>query len=360
MLSLRTDASSTTVFVSAIFHYEHPRVAPDDEAGNRAGSRALLCYAIVALATGTLLPQVQAVGRWPSVLGSDRRSIRALRWVLRYVTDRNLWTASQLLFAVLMVSTFFVRTVAGATVIVGMVGIWCVRDSAVDAKLMMFSWSITCWIPFSMIGEQVRLLQDEERASRGVESQAEIYKSSPAGSMNRTNTRRAATECAPLLGRRQASYAIGIDGEPIERPSEHVGGTTLGIHNIAIVRAYRALRTSQLTFLQVLPQFLTSVVAACIFSLAGPTYDDDGSAPRRHRGPVDSTSWVFLFGAFASLGAAVAVRYIPAPESEERYVFDLVEGVPLPETDAEREDSTEPGPVLVQGADAPRRAARGA
>ena len=115
--------------MSAIWHREHPRAAADDEAGTRAGSRALLFYALVALGTGTLLPQLQAIGRWRSVLGSDRRWARPLRAGLRRLTDRNLWTASQLIFSLLMVATFFAQTVVGATVIVALTGVWCAYPS---------------------------------------------------------------------------------------------------------------------------------------------------------------------------------------------------------------------------------------
>lgn len=103
-----------------------------------------------------------------------------------------------------------------------------------------------------------------------------------------------------------------------------------------------------------MPQFVTSLVASIIFKLAGPSFDDTG-APRRHGLPVDSTSWVLLFGAISSLLAVVAVRRIPAPASEERYVDDL-RSAPLPE--AEDDNSPAPPgpwvPIRVHG-DEPRR-----
>ena len=190
----------------------------------------------------------------------------------------------------------------------------------------------------------MRLLQEEEQQSAcRPESQVESYK----GSTQRANTQRALTECAPLLGRRKSSMAVGSDGVPVERPSGKIGGSILGLHNVAIVRVLQALELR----LQVLPQFITSIVASAIFKLAGPSFDDTGSA-RRHGLPVDSTSWVFLFGAVSSLAAVIAVRKIPAPPSEESYVADLRHGV---QREADEDDSpAPPGPVRVHG-DEPRR-----
>ena len=51
---------------------------------------------------------------------------------------RNIWTGGLLLFGLLMMSTFAVRTVWQATLVVALVGI---------------SWAIACWVPFAIIME---------------------------------------------------------------------------------------------------------------------------------------------------------------------------------------------------------------
>ena len=51
---------------------------------------------------------------------------------------RNVWTGGLLLFGLLMMSTFFVRTVWQATLVVALAGI---------------SWAIACWVPFAIIME---------------------------------------------------------------------------------------------------------------------------------------------------------------------------------------------------------------
>lgn len=51
---------------------------------------------------------------------------------------RNIWTGGLLLFGLLMMSTFVVKTVWQATLVVALVGI---------------SWAIACWVPFAIIME---------------------------------------------------------------------------------------------------------------------------------------------------------------------------------------------------------------
>jgi solute carrier family 45, member 1/2/4 len=51
---------------------------------------------------------------------------------------RNVWTGGLLLFGLLMMSTFFVKTVWQATLVVALVGV---------------SWAIACWVPFAIIME---------------------------------------------------------------------------------------------------------------------------------------------------------------------------------------------------------------
>lgn len=58
---------------------------------------------------------------------------------------RNIWTGGLLLFGLLMMSTFFVKTVWQATLVVALVGI---------------SWAIACWVPFAIIME-VRMLSTD-------------------------------------------------------------------------------------------------------------------------------------------------------------------------------------------------------
>ncbi|KAI8867092.1 hypothetical protein GQ42DRAFT_113960, partial [Ramicandelaber brevisporus] len=99
------------------------------EEATRAGSFAMLVYAIVSLVLSWFLP-----------LAPSNGFVRGMRRIRQHLTLRRLWTASHVVFAVLMFSTFFISTVRGATFMIATCG---------------FCWAVTAWVPFSLIGEMV-------------------------------------------------------------------------------------------------------------------------------------------------------------------------------------------------------------
>lgn len=68
---------------------------------------------------------------------------------------RNVWTGGLLLFGLLMMSTFFVKKVWQATLVIALVGI---------------SWAIACWVPFAIIMEVRMLSTDHLRFSDSLNS----------------------------------------------------------------------------------------------------------------------------------------------------------------------------------------------
>ena len=152
---------------------------------------------------------------------------------------RNIWTGGLLLFGLLMLSTFFVRTVWQATVVISLVGV---------------SWAIACWVPFAIIME-VRTLIDSRNCPtlsqylKEVDAAAAAPPVAPQSFSTRrsTHTRVASSpaiwrgmqnpqggdERQPLL--RRQSLRIDYEAETGEIPTPMAGGTVLGIHNLAIV-----------------------------------------------------------------------------------------------------------------------------
>ena len=124
----------------------------------RVGTFALLIYAITSLATNVLLPFFIA----PSYDSPSSASIRSQRsfttrldrlldkLVIPWLTLRRAWLCSHLIFSTCMFSTLIVRTVGGATALIGLVGI---------------SWAITLWAPFAIISAEVSK-RDALRRSR--------------------------------------------------------------------------------------------------------------------------------------------------------------------------------------------------
>ncbi|TVY50887.1 General alpha-glucoside permease [Lachnellula cervina] len=125
----------------------------------RVGTFALLIYAIVSLSTNMLLPFVVAPSYDQPSLSSrssqksySTRTSRFLdKLVIPWLTLRRAWLLSHCVFAACMFSTLLVRSIGGATAIVGIVGI---------------PWALTLWAPFAIISAEVSK-RDALRRSRG-------------------------------------------------------------------------------------------------------------------------------------------------------------------------------------------------
>ena len=105
-----------------------------DETATRYGSFALLLSAVVTLGTTVLGPLMIAWARRPSSY-------------FPLLTLRNLWFVAQVVFAASMLSTLipvsFLHTSIGTTVLVSFIGM---------------PWALTTWAPFSLIGEEINIL----------------------------------------------------------------------------------------------------------------------------------------------------------------------------------------------------------
>ena len=122
------------------------------------GSFSLLMYAIVALASGFVLPffalgsdaRARAPALPETAISDDRhvsrsrlkRHARRVWRGLRFgLTLRTMWSLGCFVYAVIMLGTFFVETPTQAIVLIALVGL---------------PWSITAWTPYALIGEFVR------------------------------------------------------------------------------------------------------------------------------------------------------------------------------------------------------------
>ncbi|KAI9321334.1 major facilitator superfamily domain-containing protein, partial [Dichotomocladium elegans] len=117
----------SSTWVAEIYFETHDRSSWDES--TRAGSFALLMYAVVSVVSGTVFPYLTSRG---------------------YLSLKNTYTLAHSIFAAAMLSTFFVHHVAGATMILAVVGI---------------SWATLMWIPFALIGEYL-VMEQQERDQR--------------------------------------------------------------------------------------------------------------------------------------------------------------------------------------------------
>ncbi|KAI8377773.1 major facilitator superfamily domain-containing protein [Radiomyces spectabilis] len=138
----------STQWVSDIYFATHPSDTDRDwSEGTRAGSFALLCYSIVSVIAGIIIP---AVG-----MRFEKRA--------PWLSMLNIYTASHLMVAAALLSAWYVRSVLAATVVLAIMGI---------------PWAIVLWIPFSLVGEYVSY-EDERRQLQAASPSSSSVSSSP-------------------------------------------------------------------------------------------------------------------------------------------------------------------------------------
>ncbi|KAJ1980533.1 hypothetical protein H4R35_001088 [Dimargaris xerosporica] len=309
----------------------------------RAGSFAMLIYAITSLVASWLLPLIvtpssevaqsapQPLVRSPSTTWA-RWALTRLKQGVRVVccgklTLPRLWFWSQCLFSLAMLSTFIVASTTAATIMVAVCGL---------------CWSVTMWAPFSLIGEY--LSQHE----RGVDMAPSAYAQVPQDTteLQAFSSNAAAQGHAMMADGRTASLtnhslpapsadhhvqvgALDSDHQPLSpkslrpsheslRPLDHhhplphalpdelpesnalplSSGIILGIHNMYVV----------------FPQFVISFFSSVIFALfdaihpAAPPPASSSPAPAHPtEGDTDNAqaiAWVLRVGGLSSVVAA--------------------------------------------------------
>lgn len=255
---------------------------------------------------------------------------------LSWWTPRNIWTASHIFFAIVMAGTFLVKTTQQATAVIALLGL---------------SWAITCWVPFAILMEFIREMEagaelnaDEVISASAVTLRAEDEQSNAdgqsmlsvpgAGGRRKSRSSRRSSIRSNRSGRSarlrmtktlsENTPLNGGDQEAQEQP-QGVGGTILGIHNLAIVipqfivrlhfDIYSGLGTDHRAV-------QTACVAAIIFKIS-EVVDQNGLRQNRGIESGADVVWVLRFGGVMTLVAVVLSRYVPAPPSEQNYVADL-------------------------------------
>ncbi|BGP35051.1 hypothetical protein JCM10296v2_006881 [Rhodotorula toruloides] len=303
----------STTYVSETLYASLPPSTPppSSDSATRLGSLALLLYALVSLLTGTLLPFLTSLcTTYPSL---PSRLPRWARVALSSLSPRACWVAGLVWFAVVMEGTFFVRGTKGAMAVVALAGV---------------PWAINCWVPFALVMECIREMEDSPPPSPTSSSASTPPPSSPTHASPhvpprlrdrppfRATTRRHPsyhglpssspdrTPSSPSHPSHQPTSRTPLLSHPTDEPrprrKQPAGGTILGLHNLSIV----------------VPQFFVALVSALIFRLtssSSPSSSNEG-------GEGESVVWVLRFGGLASLvGAGVCAWVVRESGSEREY-----------------------------------------
>jgi solute carrier family 45 protein 1/2/4 len=187
-----------------------------------------------------------------------------------------------LLFTLLTFSTFFITTVAPATVMISLVGI---------------CWAVACWVPFAIIMEFLKELdsprQGTERLSNGPAIRPMYGVHGRTISSASMMIRDSNTERQPLLRRRSFDEFDARD----DQTKPVAGGTVLGIHNLAIV----------------FPQFFIAIASSVVFRIVDGVTTEEGAYLGKN-----GVAWVLRFGGLCTLiGALISRMVAPTPTEKE-------------------------------------------
>ncbi|KAJ3564038.1 hypothetical protein NP233_g8556 [Leucocoprinus birnbaumii] len=279
---------------------------PDHELATRRGNFAMSLYSVVGVITGTVLPHLVYSDRRLQRLKTDvdedaepswlretfrqwkadaARQGKPLRLPTAPILMRNIWSGAMFLFAFLMFSTFFVKTVTQATIFISLLGM---------------CWAVAMWVPFTIMMEFLKEpaapAHNEATASR----HAICNESAPTPVVCQSDGER-----TPLLRQKSSDDSNSETEEVTAAPSitPIAGGTVLGIHNLAIVG----------------PQFIVAVINSIIFRIVdeSSSLTSGGGGGSTYFGKT-GVSWVLRWGGMCVfLGAFVARRVPPTPSEQQ-------------------------------------------
>ncbi|CAB4476011.1 sugar transporter [Rhizophagus irregularis] len=235
----------STTWVAEIYAQTHPTEDPNDEdfiyKATRAGSFGLLLFSFVSVAAGVIIPLFT-----PSTYPSRNP-----------FTVYNIYIASHIIFFIIMMTTFFVRTEYHAISVIASVGV---------------PWAIAMWIPFALVGEFVQ--------KENVEAIVENTHVRPIENPD--------IEHVSSIASSSSSSPLVTPDEQNEEEEEFDAGMMLGVHNMYIV----------------FPQFVISLISSGIFKLFNANSEDV------EIGNNDAVGWVLRFGGFMALIAAILSCYL--------------------------------------------------
>ncbi|KAK7060524.1 hypothetical protein VNI00_001290 [Paramarasmius palmivorus] len=293
----------STTYMGQVMAHELNK-EPNPDLATRTGEFAMLLYSIVAVIAGTVLPHLANRDRrlmgHKSDVDEDAEITRLRNMVREWRAEaarkgqplrlpmmpfllRNIWTGALLLFSILTFSTFFIETVAAATVFISLVGI---------------CWAVAMWAPFAIIMELLKELSQPTPPPRRPSHSRAV--SSPGIRRNFSEEACNNNERRPLLPRRRSfdEYESAVDEHSSAKPL--AGGTILGVHNLAIV----------------VPQFVVAIATSIIFRIVDGKQGVDPEGDSTYYGK-NGVAWVLRFGGLCTLFGAVLARMVSPTPTEK-------------------------------------------
>jgi len=189
-----------------------------------------------------------------------------------------IWTASHFLFALAMVATFFVRSVSQATAILAVCGI---------------CWGVGMWVPFTLLGEYLRVLNTESKTpsppspTKIIDKEYALMCSHDSDSDSGLRAWSTDGINPGVKSHSSSSPALLDTHSNGEHPID--AGIALGIHNIYIV----------------FPQFVINVLSSLIFAALHKVGDENLGHGHGGEGSSEAFAWVMRLGGVSAIVAGI-------------------------------------------------------
>ncbi|GAA5826731.1 hypothetical protein JCM11251_002871 [Rhodosporidiobolus azoricus] len=316
----------STTFIADVFAL-YADVPADSDTASRTGSLALFFYSLVAFAFSSILPYIilvgnrEAVSRFFTHNGRMRVVRRASARGLAAVTLRRVWTLGLITHFLVMMATFWTRTVGTGMLVISSMGM---------------PWAIGGWVPYALIVESVRELEEDGRAAHHESSHEPLFPYS-LGKSGRLCAPRCEVSTHSLghryLHHQRPSFPTDSPPSAVPRVFAHSLFSTALLHrsNIIDVSASRpghqrlAVETRQASAILglhnlsiCLPQLVLALLTFLAFTIAdkvGPMRGESAATLRETLGVI----WLFRASGIAALAGAVASLSLEETRAEKEY-----------------------------------------
>lgn len=267
----------------------------------RQGTMTMLKFSLVSLMFSFILPFLCRFGTTEFVIHQRGKRWTMYRRFMTFLTPRNLWSFSFVVYLVLMGFTFGIESSSGASRLVILLG---------------FSWSITQWVPYALLMEYTRSIEETPPINQFIQTPI----SSPSGrrisqtlppplNISQKVENRRINERSHLINSPSSEMSLNLikTNHPI---STKTGGSILAIHRLSTVA----------------PHFLISIITSMMFNIVDliskTTEEDKPTELTMIEKPIRLLWFFRLTSVFALLGLMMS-RKIVLPTSELEYWDEL-------------------------------------
>ncbi|KAH9821071.1 hypothetical protein DFH28DRAFT_1050696 [Melampsora americana] len=209
----------------------------------RQGTITMFKFSLLSLIFSFVLPFLCDFGTTEFVINQRGQRWIMYRRMLRFLTPRNLWSFSFLVYVILMGFTFVIESSMGASRLIILLG---------------FSWSISQWVPFALLMEYTRSIEETPPINQFIQTPISSPSTRRVSNTPPTQTNNISQK---IENRRPNERTHLIDSPSDEIPLNLIKSN----HPISTKTGASILAVHQLS--TVAPHFLISILTSMMFNI---------------------------------------------------------------------------------------------